>query len=307
MAQQPYPSRPITVLVPYAAGGFIDVVARLTAEGLSGELHQPVIVVNRAGANGKIALRSLVRADPDGYTFLVNNDGGIAVLQALDPDFQFEVKKDYAPVAQLGKAKYVLAVRGSLPVNNVKDLVEYARTNRVTFGSPGRGSIPHLSTEILARNAGVKMVHIPYPGAAPALSDLLSGQIDVLVNSVPGILGMVGSDQIKILAALSDERIALIPNVPTLVEAGMEPIQLGAWVGFFGPAGLPENVLAAITKGLQSAMNSPARIKRLKGIGIEPSFLGDETFPQVYAADVLQWRTFGQKYELKLQNSSNSD
>ena len=281
-AQDKYPSRSITLLVPYAAGGFIDVVARVVAEGMREQLKQSVVVLNRPGGNGKIALGELVRATPDGYTFLVNNDGGIAVLQAVDRDFRFDYRKDYTPVAELAKGRYVLTVRSSLPVNSVSELVAYGRANpgKLTFGSPGQGSIPHLSAEIFARNNGISMIHVPYQGAAPALNDVLKGEIDLLVNSVPGIVGLIGSDKVKILAAFSDERVSLLPDVPTLAEAGQQPVELGAWLGLFGPHGLPKPVLATISAALKAALSSPQSIERLKKVGVEPSFQDDECFPQ---------------------------
>ena len=204
-------------------------VSRLVAEGLRQQLKQQVVVLNRPGGNGKIALGELVRAAPDGYTFLVNNDGGISVLPAVDPEFHFDYKKDYSPVVELAVGRVVLTVRSSLPVNSASDLVAYARANpgKLTYGSPGLGSIPHLSAEILSRNAGINMIHVPYPGASPALNDVVKGQIDVLINSVPGLIGLIGSDNIKILAVLSDQQIASLPDVPTLAEAGQQPIEVG--------------------------------------------------------------------------------
>jgi tripartite-type tricarboxylate transporter receptor subunit TctC len=290
--------------VPYPAGGFIDVVGRVVAEGLRQELKQQVIVQNRPGGNGKIALGELVRTAPDGHTFLLNNDGGIAVLPAVDPQFRFDYAQDYMPVAEIAKGRYVLAVRSSLPVNNVAELIAYARANpgKLTYGSAGLATLPHLAVELLTRNTGTEMVHVPFPGAAPALDNLIKGQIDVLVNSIPGIVGLIGSDRIKILAVVSDDRVALLPDVPTLAEAGQKPIELGSWVGMFGPAGLPKPVLSTISAALKSSLANPQLIERFTNIGVEASFKDPDAFRDLYLSDVRRWREFAQNYGFRIGN-----
>ena len=303
-AQEAYPSRAITLLVPYPAGGFIDVVTRTVAEGLREKLKQQVVVLDRPGGNGKIALGELVRSTPDGYTFLMNNDGGIAILPAVDPQFRFDYEKDYTPVAEVAKGRYVLTARTSLPVNNMRELVDHARANpgKLTYGSAGLATIPHLAVELLTRNTGTSMVHVPYPGAAPALNDVIKGEIDILVNSVPGIVGLIGSDKIKILAVLSDERIGFLPNVPTMAEAGQQPIDLGAWLGMFGPAGLPKPVLDTISAALKAAVADPQSIARFRTIGVEPSFQDPNAFAPFYRGEVRRWMAFAQKYGFKIGN-----
>ena len=303
-AQDAYPSRPITLMVPYPAGGFIDVVTRTVAEGLREKLKQQIVVLNRPGGNGKIALGELVRAAPDGYTFLFNNDGGIALLPAVDPQFKFDYEKDYTPVAEVAKGKYVVLVRTTLPVNNMRELVDYARKNpgKLTYGSAGLATLPHLAVELLARHTGTSMVHVPYQGAAPALNDLIKGEIDILVNSVPGIMGLIGSDKIKILAAIGDERVAALPDVPTLVQAGQEPIAVGGWLGMFGPPGLPKPVLDTINGALKGVSSDPASTARFKTIGVEPSFQDSNAFPDFYRAEVRRWKAFAQKYGFRIGN-----
>jgi len=303
-AQESYPSRPITLMVPTPPGGLIDVVSRVIADGLRQALKQQVLVLNRPGGNGKIALGELIRATPDGHTFLVTNDGGIAIQAAVDPEFRFDYEKDYTPVAEMAKGRYVLIARASLPVKDIGELVAYARANpgKLTYGSSGLASIPHLSAEMFSRNIGANMIHVPYQGAAPALDDLVKGQIDVLVNAVTGIVGLIGSDKIKILAAVSDERVGLLPDVPTLTEAGQQPIGLGAWIGMFGPASLRKPILDTVNAALKSVLSAPQSLDRLKAIGVEPSFKDADTFRTVYHGDVRKWREFAQKYGFKVGN-----
>jgi tripartite-type tricarboxylate transporter receptor subunit TctC len=304
LAQEPYPSRPINLLVSTPPGGLIDVVARIAADGLRQQLKQQVVVFNRPGGNGRIAIGELNRAVPDGYTFFVSNDGGIAILAAVDPEFRFDYEKDYTPVAQIATANYVLIGRPSLPAKNITELVSYARANpgKLTYGSSGLASIPHLSAEMFSRNIGASMVHVPYQGAAPALNDLVKGQIDLLVNAVAGIAGMIGSDNFKILAAISDKRIALLPDVPTLKEAGVPPVELGAWLGMFAPPGIPQPVSKVVSDALQAALADPQVISRLETMGVEPSFKGPDAFQAVYLGDVRKWREFSQKYGFRIGN-----
>jgi tripartite-type tricarboxylate transporter receptor subunit TctC len=195
-------------------------------------------------------------------------------------------------------------VRTSLPVNNMRELIDYARANpgKLTYGSAGLATIPHLAVELLTRNTGTSMVHVPYPGAAPALNDVVKGEIDILVNSVPGIVGLIGSDKIKILAALSDERIPFLPDVPTMAQAVQQPIDLGAWLGMFGPSGLPKHVLDRISTALKSALSNPRSVERLRKIGVEPSFKDATSFPAVYRSEVRRWQDFAKKYGFKIAN-----
>ncbi|HVY57363.1 MAG TPA: tripartite tricarboxylate transporter substrate binding protein [Xanthobacteraceae bacterium] len=301
-AQDQYPSRQITLLVPYPAGGFIDVTARVLAEGLREKLHQSVVVMNKPGANGKVALGELVRSAADGYTLLVNNDGGIGIPPAVDGQFRFDYQKDYTPVAQFADGKYLLTVRGTLPVKTTAELIAYAKSNpgKVTFGSPGIATSPHMAMEILMRRTGTKMVHVPYLGAAPATTDLLKGVIDVLVNSMPAVRGYIGSDSVRILAVFDEKRHPLIPNVPTLKESGVASIPVGGWVGVFGPADMPKPVLQTLNTAIKSVLDDPTNAKRLTDVGADASFKGIEEFPAFYRSEVEKWKKFSDETGVKL-------
>jgi tripartite-type tricarboxylate transporter receptor subunit TctC len=301
-AQEGYPSRTITLVVPYPAGGFVDVTARHLAEGLREKLGQSVVVTNRPGANGKVALGELVRTAPDGYTLLLNNDGGIGIPPAVDPQFKFEVDKDYTAIAQVADAKYVITTSANLPVKSMAELIDYARANpgKLTFGSPGLGTTPHLAMEQLMRQTGTKMVHAPYPGGAPAATDLLKGQIDLLVNAMPGLMGFIGSDKLRMLAVLSDTRAPQMPEVPTISESGLKPIRAGGWLGLFGPPGMSKDLLTKISNAVGSVTRDPAHAERLRKAGAEATFQGIDTFPDRYRSEVGKWKAFAQEHGFRL-------
>jgi tripartite-type tricarboxylate transporter receptor subunit TctC len=299
---QDYPSRAITLVVPYPAGGFVDVTARHLAEGLREKLNQSVVVSNRPGANGKVGLGELVRAAPDGYTLLLNNDGGIGIPPAVDPQFRFDFEKDYTPIVQVVDGKYVLTASNALPVKTLQELIAHARANpgKLTFGTPGLGTTPHLAVEMLMRQTGIRMVHAPYQGAAPAVADLLKGQIDVLVNAVPGLMGFIGTDKMRMLAAFSDTRDTRLPDVPTIAESGLQPIAAGGWVGVFGPPGMGRDVLEKISAAVHAVMSDPVHVERFRKAGAEATFQSIETFPDFYRSEVRKWKAFAQEHGFRL-------
>ena len=301
-AQEQYPSRQITLLVPYPAGGFVDIAARYLADGLREQLQQPVVILNRPGANGKVALGELVRSAPDGYTLLVNNDGGIGIPPAADLKFPHTPEKDFVPIAQFADAKYLLTIRGDLPIKTTGELVEYARANpgKLTFGSPGLATSPHMAMEMLMRETKTEMVHAPYPGAAPAMTDLLKGVIDILVNSVPGTLSQIDSKSIKVLSVIDKNRIKLAPNVPTIEEAGIKQISIGGWVGLFGPAGLPKPVVEKLNAAIEAAMKNPDLAKKMSAVGADATFKGIKEFPGFYRSEVEKWRRFSDETGIKV-------
>jgi tripartite-type tricarboxylate transporter receptor subunit TctC len=303
-AQAPYPSRAITIMVPYAAGGFIDVATRVLAKGLQNKLGQTVVVLNKTGGNGKVALGELIRVQPDGYTFLTNNDGGISIPPAVDPLFRFNQDADYVGVSQFVVGRYVVVARAGLPVSSMKELVEYARANpgKLTYASPGLGTIPQFAMELLQRRTGTSLLHVPYAGAGPAFRGILTGEVDILVNAVSGLVGFNSTDKFKILSVLSDERDPALPNVPTIAETGFAPIPIGGWIGVFAPAGVPAPILATFSKAVQEVLEDPAIIEHFKLISAQVSFKGSDTFADFYRSEVGKWKELVDRYKIKLYN-----
>jgi len=302
VAQEAYPSRQITLLVPYPAGGFVDIAARYLADGLREQFKQPVVVLNRPGANGKVALGELVRSAPDGYTLLVNNDGGIGIPPAADLKFPHVPEKDFVAIAQFADAKYLLTVRSGLDVKNTAELVEFARANpgKLTFGSPGLATSPHMAMEMLMRQTKTEMVHAPYPGAAPAMTDLLKGVIDILVNSVPGARSHLNSNTIRVLAVLDTQREKLAPKVPTIEESGLKALPVNGWVGLFGPAGLPKGVIETLDNAIEAALANPELVKKMAAAGADASFKGVNEFPNFYRTEVAKWKKFTDETGIKV-------
>ena len=301
-AQIAWPDRQINLVVPYPAGGYIDVVTRIVADGLRERTGQTVVVLNRAGGNGQMALGELSRAAPDGYTLLTNNDGGIGLPPALDKNFRFSPVKDYAPVAQVVEADYILTVRGSLPVKTVKDFVDYAKTAKapITYASPGLGSTPHIGMEYFIRQVGIEAIHVPFTGAAPAINDLVAGHVDAYMASLPTMLGHMGTDRVKVLATLSRERAREAPDVPTMKEAGIDNFVLSGWLGLFGPPGLPEDLRLIISKTVADVVHDPKVTERLRATSAAPITKLSAEFAPFYLSEVERWRTFSDATGIKV-------
>jgi tripartite-type tricarboxylate transporter receptor subunit TctC len=302
-AQDNYPSRQITLVVPYPAGGVVDLTARLVADGLREKLGQNVIVLNKAGANGMIALAELIRTPADGYTLLINNDGGIAIPPAVDSNFKWDPEKDYTPVGQVGEFTWVFLVNSSLPVKSIEEFIAYAkaRPGELNFGTPGVGTLPHMATELFMRQAGLKMTHVPYKGAAPALTDLMSGVLSINVQSVPTVLGQLSSDRLRVLAVLSDKRAKELPNVPTMEESGVKGFAVSSWNGVFAPPGLPAPIREKLSNALLEVVKLPALQEKFRTTSLEPVATDSATFSKRYLAEVAKWKAFAKETGIKIE------
>src|SRR5262249_25338083 len=222
-AQDVYPNRQITLIAPYGAGGSTDLVARVLSEGLRSKFNQPVTVENKPGGNGVIGTREVVKSPPDGYTLLIGALGAQVLPAVMAPNFPFDPSRDFVPIAGLAEWAGVMLVKKDLPVNSLQEFIAYAkrRPNALNFGSSGYGSVVHLIAEILMRETGIHMQHVPYKGGASSMTDLISGSLDVLFTSSPVAVGQVENANVKMLAVASKHRLHLLPNVPTFAEAGL--------------------------------------------------------------------------------------
>src|ERR1043166_2079388 len=221
-AQDAYPSKPITMVVPFGAGGALDLIARVLADGLRTELGQPVIVDNKPGANGLLAMRLAASAAPDGYTIILSSESNHILLPLLDSKFPMDVAKEFVPISLSGQFQHTLIVKKELPVSSVKELVEYLRANpgKLSFGSSGVGTQAHIAGEYLSLLTQSKMVHVPYRSSPAALNDLLAGNLDINFQSMPAVRSYVDSQRLKMLAVLSARRLDDLPNLPTMAESG---------------------------------------------------------------------------------------
>ena len=265
-----WPSKPIKVVVNFPPGGAADTIARAISQPLQDALGQPVLIENRGGANGNIGGENVARALPDGYTLLMSSGGMVSVNPHLYPKMSFDPTKDLIPVAAAARVLVYLVTKPSLPPQNVKDFVAYVkeRPGKLSYGSPGTGSSPHLAGEMFKSQAGLYAVHVPYRGAAPALQDLLAGQIDFSFD--PGIgLNQVRAGKLRLLAVGSPKRSPQFPDVPTLDEAGFKGFDADTVFGFYAPARTPPEVVARLNAEINRILATPAVKERIANLGGE--------------------------------------
>lgn len=285
-----YPTRPVTVVVPYAPGGTTDIMARITAQALMESTGQSFVVENKGGASGTIAMGIVATAKPDGYTVL-SNEMTQTIVPSLFPSLSFDPIKDIRGVSIYAEAPYVLAVSAKLPVKTLKELVDYAkaRPGDVNFASGGVGSGPHMAGELLKAVAGIEMTHIPYKGSGPALNDLLSGQVDVLITAAPTAAPYVNSGRIKVLAVAHDKRVSSLPDVPTSVEAGFPDFRVANWFGLAVPKNAPAHVSATLFDKLKEALSKQSFRGKLIAAGAEPVSMSPEETDQFIQREAQKW------------------
>jgi tripartite-type tricarboxylate transporter receptor subunit TctC len=283
---QDYPTRPITLIVPFPPGGSTSVVARIVAERLSATLGQQIIVDNRGGAGGTIAARAFVNAPPDGYTIFLGYSGTIAIAPSMYPNAGFDPRKDFAPIGRIGSAPAVLVVHPSFAPRSTAELIALARDKpgSVNFGSAGIGSLTHIAAELFASMAGIKLMHIPYKGSGPVLSDLLGGHIPMSFTPIPVAHGPVAAGMLRALAVTSAKRTTLLPDVPTVAETGLTGYEAVLRYGLLAPKATPRPIVERLNKELRAALQSEEVLKRLATEGIEPL----PSTPEEYAADIDQ-------------------
>lgn len=290
VAQSSYPTKPITLVVGFSAGSSIDFVARIIADKLSKALGQSIIVENKAGAGGNIAAGYVARAPKDGYTLLVAANS-LAVSSALYKDIGFDAQKDFQAIAYIGISPVDLKVNARLGINSLGELIKYgkANPNKLNYGSSGIGGTPHMATVLFEQVTGVKMTHIPYKGGGDALTALMSGQVDVLINP---ILGSADTDKVKTLAITGEQRSSLLPNVPTFMELGYGKYDIGVYYGIVGPAGIPKDVVDKLNTSVQSILTDPSVVRTLtkqQGVVIKPE--SAQAFQTYLDNDIQRWKT----------------
>jgi tripartite-type tricarboxylate transporter receptor subunit TctC len=293
-AQNTFPSKPITMLVPFGAGGALDLIARVLADGLRNELGQTIVVDNKPGANGLLAMRLAASAAPDGYTIILSSESNHILLPLLDKKFPMDVTKEFVPVSLSGQFQHTLIVKKELPVSSVKELMEYLRANpgKLSFGSSGVGTQAHIAGEYLSLLTQSKMVHVPYRSSPAALNDLLAGNLDINFQSMPAVRSYVDSPRLKMLAVLSSERLKELPEMPTMAETGFPDFVLSSWMGLFGPAGLPSDIRQRLSEALVKIGKNPELQARIRGAGIEPVGSDAGTFARFVEAEDKKWKTF---------------
>jgi tripartite-type tricarboxylate transporter receptor subunit TctC len=281
---QSYPSRPIRVVVPYAPGGTTDIVGRQVGQRMSELLGQPVIVENRTGANTAIGADAVAKSAPDGYTVLFTNDATFVLNPVLFPKLTYDVARDFAPVATVTYVALALAVNAATPVTNMKELVAYiqARKGQLSYASFGAGSQPHIMGEMFKTLTKTDLVHVPYKGAGPAVSDVLGGQVLFTFPAFPTIQGHLKGGKLKVLAVSGDKRVPLAPDVPTFAEAGFKEMDMGAWYAFLAPAATPRDVVMKLNATVNAILRDAAFIeKNMTSQGMVPMPMTPEQFAEL--------------------------
>ena len=269
---QTYPTKLVRVVVPYAAGGPTDIVARLISQGMSDAWKQPVIVENRPGAGGMIGTEYVAKASADGYTLLISGSGPVVVNQSLFKKMSYDTVKDLAPITELVSAPTVLSVPPSLGVNSVSELIALAKAKpgELNYASNGIGSTTHLATELFKLMTGTKLVHVPYKGLSPALTDLLSGQMQLMFSSAVAMLPQVKAGKLRAIAMTGAKRSASIPDIPTVAESGVRNFEAGSWYGIVAPAGTARPIVDLLNREIVAATKSQDILDRLTLEAVTP-------------------------------------
>ena len=279
-----YPTRPITLIVPYAAGGGNDAMARGVAVQMSKILGQQIVIENRGGAGGSIATRQIAKATPDGYTLGIGGTGTLGVAPTLYPDAGYDPRKDFSPIGLIANSPLVILVHPSVPANNVGELIALAKAQpgKLNYASAGNGSGIHLSTVLFAVTAGIELTHIPSKGTGQALTDVIGGHVKLYFSSPPPAIGLVKSGQLRALAVTGAKRSPVFPDLPTVAESGLPGFEAVLHYGIIGPAGMPRPIVDKLNAALREALASPEVSNRLALEAAEPQ----PTTPEEYAADI---------------------
>ena len=270
-----FPDRPINLVVPNPPGGLVDTSARLLSEPLTRVIGQTVVVDNKPGASGNIAYQYVANAKPDGYTLLISYSGYHVGNPALMDKLPWDPIKDFSPIALLTVSTNVIAVHPSVPVNNLKEFIAYAKANpgKLNYASQGNGSVSHIGTEMFKQTTGIDIVHVPYKGSGPAIQDVLAGQVQVFISTPPSLMQHVQSGKLKGLAVTGKNRHPGMPNVPTTAEAGLPSFQLESWVALFAPAGTPAPIVTKLTDSVKKSLALPEVKERADAAGVELRYL----------------------------------
>ena len=290
---QAWPAKPLRIIVNFPPGGAADVIARAVAPGLGDALGQQVVIENRPGAGGNIGADAVAKSPADGYTMLMGSGGTVSINPHIYAKMPFDPVKDLQPVAAAARVLVFLVTRPDLPVKTFGEFITYAKSHpgKLSFGSPGNGSSPHLAAEMLKRETKTFMVHIPYRGAAPALTDLLGGQFDFMFD--PGIgLQHVRSGKLRLLAVGSPKRSPLFPDAPTLAETGVAGFDADSWFGFYMPAAVPPDVVARLNREINRILQTPAVQDRIAGLGGEAASMTPAEFGERGRADSVRFAAF---------------
>ena len=290
-SQDVYPSRTITIVVPFTAGQSGDILARILAESLSKTWGKGVVVDNKPGAGGVLGSQIVMRSPADGYTLLMSSSGPMAIAPNLNPNTSYDPRRDFTPIMNIAGVAQALVVPENSPFQTVQDLIKAAKKSpgKLNYGSGGAGSTQHLTMELFKQRADINIVHIPYKGSGPAYTDLMGGQLDVMFDSLPGAMNLARANKVRILAVSTLKRDPIVPDVPTLSESGLAGFDVLGWLGVVGPAGLNAGVRDKIHDGLKKALSSESVEQSMVKIGMMPVGGSSDDFGKYIASEFIRW------------------
>lgn len=288
----PYPVKPVTLIVPYPPGGATDIIGRVIGQTLSERLGKPVVVENRAGAGGNIGAQVVARAKPDGYTLLMGALTSHAINQVLQPRIaQFDLAKDFTPVSLVGTVPLVLVVNAAVPATSLQQFVELAKAKPGEIGaaSAGNGSPQHLAIELFKLLTGTNLLHVPYRGSGPAMIDVVGNQVPMMIETVPAAVSHIKAGKLRALLVASNERVPTLPGVPTAAEAGLPGFEVSSMFGVLAPAGTPQDIIDRLNHGIAEALNVPQVREKLGEQGVSPLHATPEAMAQRIQAELAKW------------------
>lgn len=302
-AQGAYPSKPITLVIPFPPGGQTDVVGRLIGERLSHRLGQPVVVENKPGVNGSLASDAVARAKPDGYTLVIGGPGTHAINQLVNPNVKYDTRKDFTHIAMLGRVPMLLLASPTLKANTVAEVVALAKAkpDTVNMALTGIGSSSHMTTELFKQAAGITFNTVPYKGDAPAMTDVIGGQADLLFVPATSALAFAQAGKLRPLAVTGEKRLAALPNVPTMAEAGQPRVINYSWTSLAGPAGMPADVVQKLNQASQAILGEPEVIARLATMSNEPTPGTPAQASSFITSEVARWADVVKKGNIQVQ------
>jgi tripartite-type tricarboxylate transporter receptor subunit TctC len=300
-AQADWPSRPVRFIVSQSTGGSIDIAARAIGQKLSAALGQQFIIDNRAGANGMIAIDAAAKAPADGYTWLVSSPGPLINNQFVYKNVSYDTLRDFVPVTQISSIAFLMAVNVNSPYRSVQDVVAAAKAKpgELKYASTGSGNQTHLAAEILAHTTGTKLLHIPYKGEAPAIGDLMGGQVDMIIGTMPALLAQVRAGRLRPIAVCQPQRSSAAPDVPTMIEAGYPAVEVTGWTGILAPAGTPPAIVKRLHEGVAKTLADPEMREFLAKQGAEPVGSTPEAFTAFIRTETVKWGTAAKAAGLK--------
>lgn len=298
---QSYPTRPIRLIVPYAPGGNVDITARMIGPPLAEVLGQSVVVDNRPGGGGNLGANLVARAAPDGYTLLMGSSGPLSINVIVFKDIPYDSARDFAPVSAVHVVPLVLLASPKSTIASVADLIARAKASpgKLTMASAGAGTTNHFAIELFASMTGTRPLHVPYKGSGPALSELLGGQVETMVDQLTSSIGYIRDGRLKLLAVTGKRRSPALPQVATLEESGLKGYEASTYIGVAAPAGTPQPVVKRLNEGLRKVMAMPDVLEKLRGLGTEPGASSPEEFRRMIVDELTKWREVARKANLK--------